>query len=64
LIYISSSATSTLKRLFNQPGRADLAHINRVTTMGELTAFLAHEVTQPIAAAVTNANACLHWLVM
>ena len=42
--------------------RADLAHINRVTTMGELTASLAHEVNQPIAAAVTNANACLRWL--
>ena len=42
--------------------RADLAHVNRVTTMGELTASLAHEVNQPIAAAVTNANACLRWL--
>jgi PAS domain S-box-containing protein len=42
--------------------QADLAHVNRVTTMGELTASLAHEVNQPIAAAVTNANACLHWL--
>jgi C4-dicarboxylate-specific signal transduction histidine kinase len=42
--------------------RADLAHINRVTTMGELTASLAHEVNQPIAAAVTNANTCLRWL--
>jgi PAS domain S-box-containing protein len=41
---------------------ADLAHINRVTTMGELTASLAHEVNQPIAAAVTNANTCLRWL--
>ena len=42
--------------------RAELAHINRVTTMGELTASLAHEVNQPIAAAVTNAHACLNWL--
>src|SRR5467141_191951 len=42
--------------------QADLAHVSRVTTMGELTASLAHEVNQPIAAAVTNANACLHWL--
>ena len=42
--------------------RAELAHINRVTTMGELTASLAHEVTQPIAAAATNAEACLRWL--
>jgi C4-dicarboxylate-specific signal transduction histidine kinase len=42
--------------------RADLAHVNRVTTMGELAATLAHEVNQPIAAAVTNAHACLNWL--
>ncbi len=40
----------------------DLAHVNRVTTMGELTASLAHEVNQPIAAAVTNASTCMHWL--
>src|SRR5437016_7133818 len=36
--------------------QADLARISRVTTMGELTASLAHEVNQPIAAAVTDAN--------
>jgi NO-binding membrane sensor protein with MHYT domain/nitrogen-specific signal transduction histidine kinase len=42
--------------------QADLAHVNRVTTMGELTASLAHEVNQPIAAAVTDANTCLRWL--
>jgi PAS domain S-box-containing protein len=41
---------------------ADLAHVSRVTTMGELTASLAHEVNQPIAAAVTNANTCVRWL--
>jgi signal transduction histidine kinase/PAS domain-containing protein len=40
----------------------DLAHINRVTTMGELTASLAHEIKQPITAAVTNARTCLRWL--
>jgi len=40
----------------------DLAHVNRVTTMGELTASLAHEVNQPITAAATDANACLRWL--
>src|SRR6202022_2196069 len=39
--------------------QADLAHINRVTTMGELTASLAHEIKQPIAAAGTNAKTCL-----
>src|SRR5216684_3667760 len=42
--------------------QADLAHASRVTTMGELTASLAHEVNQPIAAAVTDASTCLRWL--
>ena len=42
--------------------QADLAHINRVTTMGELTASLAHEIKQPIAAAVTDAKTCMRWL--
>jgi len=42
--------------------QADLAHINRVTTMGELTASLAHEINQPIAAAATDARTCLRWL--
>ena len=41
---------------------ADLAHINRVSMMGELTASLAHEIRQPIAAAITSADACLRWL--
>ncbi len=39
-----------------------LAHANRVTTMGQLTASIAHEVNQPIAAAVTSAHAALRWL--
>ncbi|WP_051978233.1 two-component regulator propeller domain-containing protein [Edaphobacter aggregans] len=42
--------------------QADLAHIHRVTTMGELTASLAHEIKQPIAATVANADTCLQWL--
>ena len=42
--------------------QADLAHINRVTTMGELTASLAHEIKQPISAANTDAKTCLRWL--
>ena len=42
--------------------QADLAHINRVTTMGELTASFAHELRQPIAASVTNAKTCMLWL--
>jgi PAS domain S-box-containing protein len=42
--------------------QADLARVSRLTTMGKLTASLAHEVNQPIAAAVANASACLRWL--
>jgi len=41
---------------------ADLAYMSRVTTMGELTVSLAHEIKQPMAAAATNANTCLRWL--
>jgi len=41
---------------------ADLARVARATTLGELTASIAHEVNQPLAAVVTNANACLRWL--
>jgi PAS domain S-box-containing protein len=40
----------------------ELAHANRVATMGQLSASIAHEVNQPIAAAVTNAYAALRWL--
>ena len=40
----------------------ELARINRISTMGELTASLAHEINQPIAAAVTNANTSVRWL--
>ncbi|HTJ90591.1 MAG TPA: AAA family ATPase [Acidocella sp.] len=40
----------------------ELAHANRVATMGQLTASIAHEINQPIAAAVTNAEAALRWL--
>jgi signal transduction histidine kinase len=42
--------------------QADVAHINRVTTMGELTASVAHEIKQPIAAAVMDARTCLRCL--
>jgi len=41
---------------------ADLAHITRVMTMGELAASIAHEINQPLAAVVTNADACMEWL--
>ena len=45
-----------------QQAQADLARLNRVMLMGELTASIAHEVNQPIAATVTNAHAGLRWL--
>jgi PAS domain S-box-containing protein len=41
---------------------ADLAHIDRVSILGEMAASLAHEIKQPIAAAITSANSCLEWL--
>lgn len=42
--------------------QADLAHVNRVLTIGELTASLAHEVSQPLLAVLTSAGACERWL--
>jgi PAS domain S-box-containing protein len=42
--------------------QAELAHVTRVTTLGELTASIAHEVNQPLAGIVANAEACLGWL--
>jgi PAS domain S-box-containing protein len=42
--------------------QAELAHVVRVTTLGELTASIAHEVNQPLAAVVANAEAALRWL--
>jgi C4-dicarboxylate-specific signal transduction histidine kinase len=42
--------------------QTELAHVNRVTTMGQLAASISHEVMQPITAAVTNARAALRWL--
>ena len=52
------------KRAEEQLRRAqsDLAHVSRVTTMGELTASIAHEVNQPLGAIVGNADICLRWL--
>jgi PAS domain S-box-containing protein len=42
--------------------QANLAHVMRITTLGELTASIAHEVNQPLAGVVANAEACLRWL--
>jgi PAS domain S-box-containing protein len=41
---------------------ADLAHINRVSTLGEMAVLLSHEIKQPIAATITSANSCMEWL--
>jgi len=63
--FVGSSTDITERRQAEEALRqaqADLARISRITTMGELTASLAHEVNQPIAAAVTDANTCLRWL--
>jgi signal transduction histidine kinase len=43
--------------------QSELAHVTRVTTLGELTASIAHEINQPLAAVVSNAGACISWLV-
>jgi PAS domain S-box-containing protein len=42
--------------------QAELAHVTRVATLGELTASIAHEINQPLGAIVNNASACLRWL--
>jgi C4-dicarboxylate-specific signal transduction histidine kinase len=54
--------TDVSDRELLRQAHADLAHVTRVTTMGELTASLAHEIKQPISAAVTDAQTCLRWL--
>jgi PAS domain S-box-containing protein len=45
-----------------QEAQAELAHITRVATMGELTASIAHEINQPLGAIANNAAACVRWL--
>ena len=42
--------------------QVELAHVTRVTTLGELAASIAHEINQPLAALIANAEACLSWL--
>jgi signal transduction histidine kinase len=65
ILFVNPATTNTFvygsSELIGQ-AQADLAHINRVSTMGELTASLAHEIKQPISAAIANAEACLEWL--
>src|SRR6267143_719165 len=64
LAFASIASLSEQKRAEEalRQARADLARVNRVNTVAELTASLAHEVNQPISAAVINAHACLRWL--
>jgi PAS domain S-box-containing protein len=50
------------KEVSLREAQTELAHVSRVTTMGELAASVAHEVSQPLAGIVTNANAGLRWL--
>jgi signal transduction histidine kinase len=53
----SERARNTLRK-----AQADLAHVTRITTLGELTASIAHEVNQPLTGAVGSGTACLRWL--
>jgi signal transduction histidine kinase len=66
LVRFVGSTTDTTERKRAEEAlrqaQADLAYMNRVSTMSELAASLAHEIKQPIAAAVTDANTCLRWL--
>jgi len=55
------TATKRAEEKLHQ-AQAELAHVTRVTALGELTASIAHEVNQPLAAVVANAEACLRWL--
>jgi PAS domain S-box-containing protein len=69
--YATSTDIEDLKRAeeelrrreaYLREAQAELAHVNRVTTAGQLAASIGHEVAQPVAATVTNANAALRWL--
>ena len=66
--FVGSSTDITGRKLAEQESEklrqleADLAHIDRVSTLGEMAASLAHEIKQPISAAITSANSCVEWL--
>jgi C4-dicarboxylate-specific signal transduction histidine kinase len=55
------TATKQAEAALND-AQADLAHATRVITLGELTSSIAHEVNQPLAAIMSNGEACLRWL--
>jgi PAS domain S-box-containing protein len=62
--YGTSADVEDLKRAEDalSKSHAELAHVTRLTTMGELAASIAHEVNQPLSAIVNNGSACLRWL--
>jgi signal transduction histidine kinase len=65
LEYIGAVQDVTQSRLSEQAlskARSELAHVSRVSTVGELTASIAHEVNQPLAGIITNASTCLRML--
>jgi PAS domain S-box-containing protein len=61
-----TNITATIRAEHAEEGlreaKAELAHVTRITALGELTASIAHEVNQPLAAVIANAEACLRWL--
>ena len=64
-VYIGAIQDVTESKLAEEAlttARAELAHMARVTTLSALTASIAHEINQPIAAAINSAGACLRWL--
>ena len=65
LFGISAEITDRKRAEFDlREMQAELAHLNRVMTVGELTASIAHEINQPLAAIVMNGNAALRWLAL
>jgi PAS domain S-box-containing protein len=63
---VSTDTTATIRadqaEQALRKAQGELAHVTRMTTLGELTASIAHEINQPLAAIVANAEACLGWL--
>jgi C4-dicarboxylate-specific signal transduction histidine kinase len=62
LVEFVGSVMDVTERCRADQERQAIAHVNRITTMGQLTASIAHEVNQPLAGAVSSAHAALHWL--
>ena len=62
IVLFRARAARALAEAALERTQSELERVARVTTMGELTASIAHEISQPLAALITNANACLRWL--